>query len=139
MSALLDKTLIGIESETELFEVERGAIRKFAEAIGDPHGMYLRGDVAPPTFPITFRVKIPGLANVDPARFIHANEEYTYERPLRAGDQVACRRKIVDLFHKEGRLGQMTFVITTMEGRGPDGQLLFTSKSTVIIHGGEKA
>ncbi|MFZ5817560.1 MAG: FAS1-like dehydratase domain-containing protein [Bacillota bacterium] len=135
----LDKSFIGLESEAELFEVERGAIRKFAEAIGDPNPVYQRGEVAPPTFPTTFRVKIPGLADVDPARFIHANEEYVYERPLRAGDRVLCRRKIVDLFEKEGRLGRMTFVVATLEGRDPSGSLIFTGKSTVIIHGGGKA
>jgi acyl dehydratase len=132
----LDKSLIGLESEPEVFEVERGAIRKFAEAVGDPNPVFRRGDVAPPTFPTTFRVRIPGLESVDPARFIHANEEYIYERPLRAGDVVTCKRKVVDLFTKEGRLGHMTFVIAALEGRDPAGALLFTGKTTVIIHGG---
>lgn len=136
---LLDQSLIGLESDVERFEVEKGAIRKFAEAVGDPNPVFQRGEVAPPTFPTTFRVKVPGLAGVDPARFIHANEEYSYERPLRAGDVVDCRRKITDLFIKEGRLGRMTFVISTLEGRDPAGDLLFTGKSTLIIHGGGAA
>ncbi|MFZ5826483.1 MAG: FAS1-like dehydratase domain-containing protein [Bacillota bacterium] len=136
---VLDETLIGLESEVERFEVEKGAIRKFADAIGDPNPVFQRGEVAPPTFPTTFRVKIPGLEAVDPARFIHANEAYTYERPLRAGDLVDCRRKIVDLFFKDGRLGRMTFVVATLEGRDPAGALLFTGKTTVIIHGGGAA
>jgi len=130
----LDKSLIGTQSEVERFTVERGAIRKFAEAIGDPDPVYQRGDIAPPTFPTTFRVRIPGLADVDPARFIHGNEEYVYERPLRAGDEILCTRTITDLFVKEGRLGQMTFVVATLEGREPNGSLVFTGKTTVIIH-----
>ncbi len=132
----LDKSLIGAESEPELFTVERGAIRKFADAIGDPNPIYQRGDVAPPTFPTTFRVRIPGLADIDPSRFIHGNEEYMYERPLRAGDVVMVTRKVTDLFVKEGRLGQMTFVIASLEGRNPSGTLIFSGKTTVIIHQG---
>lgn len=136
---MLDRSLIGTVSSPETFQVERGAIRKFAEAVGDPNPVFMRGEVAPPTFPTTFRIRIPGLEDVDPARFIHANEEYIYERPLRAGDLITCTRKVVDLFEKEGRLGQMTFVIAILEGRDPDGLLLFTGRSTVIIHGGGAA
>ncbi len=134
----LDRSLIGTESEPEVFEVEKGAIRKFAEAIGDPSPVYRRGEVAPPTFPTTFRVRIPGLESVNPARFIHANEEYTYHRPIRAGDVLTCRRRVEDVFTKQGRLGVMTFVIATIEGRDPAGDLVFTGKSTVIIHGKEE-
>lgn len=132
----LDESLIGMRSEPETFEVEKGQIRRFAEAIGDPNPVFQRGEVAPPTFPTTFRVKIPGLADVDPARFIHANEEYTYERPIRAGDLLTCSRSITNFFIKQGKLGQMNFVVSAIEGRDPGGALVFTGKTTLIIHGG---
>lgn len=129
----LDRAIVGAASEPELFAVERGAIRKFAAAIGDPHPVYQQGDVAPPTFPTTFRVRIPGLDQIDPARFIHGNEEYTYERPLRAGDVITCQRRVVDMFERQGKLGQMTFVVSVLEGRDPAGELVFQGKTTVII------
>ena len=37
---MLDKSLIGRESETTVVEVEKGAIRRFAEAIGDANPIY---------------------------------------------------------------------------------------------------
>lgn len=138
MAAAVDKSVIGTVSEPETFEVERGAIRKFADAIADPSPVYQRGDVAPPTFPTTFRVRLPGLAGIHPARFIHGSEEYTYERPIRAGDVLTCRRKIADVFEREGKLGHMTFVVSELEGRDPAGALVFRGKTTVIIHGGER-
>lgn len=134
----LDRSLIGIRSPAMEFEVERGAIRKFAEAIGDPNPVYQRGELAPPSFPTTFRVKLPGLDAVSPARLIHGNEEYAYERPIRAGDRLLCHREIRDLFFKQGKLGAMTFVISVIEGRDPAGELVFTGKSTLIIHGEEE-
>lgn len=131
----LDLTaLVGQASEPETFEVERGAIRKFAEAIGDPNPVYLRGDVAPPTFPTTFRVALPGLAEIDPSHFIHGGEEYTYERPLRPGDRLTCQRRIVKAFARKGKLGHMTFVVSVLEGRDPAGELVFQGTTTLIIH-----
>lgn len=133
----LDRSLIGAASEPVTFAVERGAIAKFAAAIGDDDPSYQRGDVAPPTFPTTFRLAIPGMEAIDPARFIHGNEEYTYQRPIRAGDVLTCRRRVTDLFVKQGKLGEMTFVVAVTEGRDPRGNLVFEGKTTVIVHGKE--
>jgi len=128
----IDRSIVGAVSEPETFEVERGAIRKFADAIGDPNPAYRSGDVAPPTFPTTFRIRVPGL-NVDPARLLHAGEEYVYERPIRAGDRITCVRRVVDTYVKSGRLGEMTFVVSESEGRDLDGNLVVTARSTIIV------
>lgn len=128
----VDPSIVGATSEPETFEVERGAIRKFAEAIGDPNPVYRTGDVAPPTFPTTFRVRIPSFA-VDPARLLHGGEEYVYERPIRAGDRLTCVRRVVETFVKQGRLGQMTFVVTELEGRDAEGSLVVRGHSTILI------
>ena len=129
----VDRSLIGATSEPRTFEVERGAIRKFAEAIGDPHPAFRAGEVAPPTFPTTFSMAMPML-KIDPARVLHGEEEYVYERPLRAGDQVTCVRRIVDVYERRGRrLGPLSFVVVETEGRDPHGALLYRARSTVIV------
>ena len=128
----LSPDLIGRESEVVLFEVERGAIRKFAEAVQDQTPECLRGDVAPPTFPTTFRITIPGLT-YDLARVLHGAQEYRYERPLRAGDRVRCRVRVADVYRRQGRLGEMTFLILAMEGRDESGTPVFTGTTTAIL------
>ena len=128
----LSPDLIGRESEVVLFEVERGAIRKFAEAVQDQTPECLRGDVAPPTFPTTFRITIPGLT-FDLARVLHGAQEYRYERPLRAGDRVRCRVRVADVYRRQGRLGEMTFLILVMEGRDESGTSVFTATTTAIL------
>src|SRR6202521_3693703 len=128
----LSPDLIGRESEAVLFEVERGAIRKFAEAVQDQTPECLRGDVAPPTFPTTFRITIPGLT-YDLARVLHGAQEYRYERPLRAGDRVRCRVRVADVYRRQGRLGEMTFLILVMEGMDESGNPLFSGRTTAIL------
>ena len=130
--AALTSDLIGRESEEVLFEVERGAIRKFAEAVSDQTPECVRGDIAPPSFPTTFRIAIPGLS-FDLARVLHGAQEYRYERPLRAGDRVRCRVRVADLYRRQGRLGEMTFLILAMEGTDESGTLVFTGTTTAIL------
>jgi len=128
----LSRDLIGRESEEVLFEVERGAIRKFAEAVQDQTPECLRGEVAPPTFPTMFRMTIPGLT-FDLARVLHGAQEYRYERPLRAGDRVRCRLRVADIYQRQGRLGEMTFLILALEGRDESGSAVFTGSTTAIL------
>ncbi len=129
----LDRSLIGAASEPESFEVEKGAIAKLAQAIGDRNPAYGEEGAAPPTFPTSFRMAVPGLAEIDPARFLHAGQEYVYERPLRAGDRITCVARIADVYEKEGKLGPMTFVIAEIDGRDEDGAPVFTARSTLIV------
>jgi acyl dehydratase len=129
---LVSPDLIGRQSDEVLVEIERGAIRKFAEAVGDTTEACLRGELAPPTFPTTIRIPIPGLT-YDLARILHGGQEYRFQRPIRAGDRLRCRTKLADVYAREGRLGAMTFLIIELEGRGEDGEPVFTGSSTAIL------
>jgi len=108
---------------------------KMAEAIGDPNPAYLDGSAAPPTFPTTFgfRLSIPSLKATDPSRTLHGDQEFAYERPLRAGDRITCVARIADVTEKETRLGTASFVVVETEGRDEAGELVFTGRSTVIL------
>ncbi len=128
----LSSDLIGRESEAVLFEVERGAIRKFADAVQDQTPECVRGDLAPPTFPTTFRMTIPGLT-FDLARVLHGSQEYRYERPLHAGDRVHCRVRVADVYQRKGRLGEMTFLILVIEGSDESGNPIFSGTTTAIL------
>jgi len=62
-----DRGVIGVESAPIRYDVEKGAIRKFVEAIGDEDPIYrdeqaaqaagFKTIVAPPTFLCTFRAQ----------------------------------------------------------------------------------
>ena len=134
----VDRSLIGRMSDEETFAVERGAIRRFAQAIGDGEGAHLRGDIAPPTFPTTFRGTLPGL-ELDRKRILHAGEEYRYRRPLRPGDELRVVRRVEDVFEKEGSLGPMTFIVLAAEARDALGQIVYLSRTTIIYRQGGTA
>jgi len=131
----VDRSNIGDSSKAITFDVEKGAIVKFAEAIGDLQPAYLEGTAAPPTFPTTFNFRLPvaSLAAADPARTLHGDQEYAYERSLRAGDRITCVARIADVNEKETRLGTASFVVVETEGRDDAGQLVFTARATVIM------
>lgn len=132
MTGVPSKELVGRESAEVVIEVQRVAIQKFAEAVADTTEPCLRGDVAPPTFPTTFRIPIPGL-DIDLARVLHGAQEYRYERALHAGDRLRCRIRLADVYEREGRLGRMTFLILESEGRDDSGRLVFSGRTTAIL------
>ncbi len=84
----VDSSLIGATSSPETFEVTREAVERFMAATEDPA---LQGDkpveYAPPTFPTTFRVRVPGLElDGSKMQLIHGEQRYSYTRQLRIGE-----------------------------------------------------
>jgi len=131
----LDSSLIGQSSSPQTFEVTREAVQRFMEAAEDP--ALLDGtpvEYAPPTFPTTFRMRIPGL-ELDSARMqlLHGEQEYGYIRRLRIGEKVTCVTRVVDIRERSGRSGHMTFLVSEMTGTDSDEQPVFTARSVAII------
>ena len=108
---------------------------RLAEAIGDDNPAYRDGSVAPPTFPTTFnfRLPVPSLRAIDPARFIHGEQEYVYERPLRAGDSITCRGEDRERDREGDEAGHCAFVLVETEGRDAAGELVFTGRATLLV------
>ena len=131
----IDSSLIGTTSTPETFEVTREAVERFMEATGDPalnSGKPL--EFAPPTFPTTFRVRVPGLElDGSKMQLIHGEQQYTYARQLRIGEQVTCQVRVADIRERTGRSGSMTFVILEMTGSDSQHQPVFTARSTLIV------
>ncbi|MBI5445907.1 MAG: MaoC family dehydratase N-terminal domain-containing protein [Deltaproteobacteria bacterium] len=139
---MIDRSAVGAECGPYEFEVEKGAIRAFAGAIGDGNPLYhdeayarrqgYAGLVAPPTFPQTFKMPLPGLEKVDKRRTLHGAQEFLYERPLVAGDVLRCTSKLVDVFERAGKQGVMTFCVVEIRGEEPGGKLVFRCLTTII-------
>src|SRR2546428_7353836 len=95
----IDRSLIGTSSPPQTFEVTREAVQRFMEATEDP-ALHTGAPVeyAPPTFPTTFRMRIPGL-ELDNTRMqlLHGEQEYKYTRRLRIGEQVTCVVSVADV------------------------------------------
>ncbi len=131
----LDHTLIGKSSPSQTFEVTHEAVQRFMEATGDPALQSKEPlQFAPPTFPTTFRVRVPEL-ELDPTKMqlLHGEQQYTYTRQIRIGEKVTCIACITDIRERHGRGGTMTFIITETTGTDSERQPVYTARSTAIV------
>ncbi|NHC39658.1 MaoC family dehydratase [Bacillus sp. MM2020_1] len=137
------KDRIGKQSNKVKNVVERGAVKKFTEAIGDFHPIYFdeetgensryKANIAPPTFPRIFDYgDIEGL-NLPDKGLIHGEQTFHYERPLRVGEELYCFAKVKNYFEKKGNFGEMGFLVIENYGEDVSGAIIFSSTSTVVI------
>jgi acyl dehydratase len=134
---------VGLRSEPVRNTVERGAVRRFAEAIADPSPLYVNEEaaarsrygriVAPPTFLRTFDYgRIEGL-ELPPAGLIHGEFHIAYERPLLVGEELLCRMELKDSYDKQSRRGLLGFLVFERTGESPEGERVFTANDIVVI------
>ena len=140
----IDRTLIGGVTEPFFVDVERGAIRKFADAIGDPNPLYRDADyarslghadvLAPPTFPTCFRppAEPPWFASLDRRRVVAGQMSFEYHQPIVAGMRLACRVRFVGVDDKVGTKGSMELLHQAVEGRDAHGELVFVAGRTTV-------
>ncbi len=98
------------------FTVEAGKVREFALAIHDPH--WKEGNFAPPTFPVVASAcfverLVTSILDLDRSRTVHGEHQYSYSRPIRVGDRLKCRARLVADETKTGRRGGTMRIVTT--------------------------
>jgi hypothetical protein len=131
----LDQNLLGKSSPPQTFEVKLESVQRFMEATGDPALQSKEPlQYAPPTFPTTFRIRVPEL-ELDPTKMqlLHGEQQYTYTRQLRIGEQVTCVARIADVRERKAKAGSMMFIITETTGIDSEQQPIFTARSTAIV------
>jgi len=139
-----DRSVLGVESAPIHYDVEKGAIRKFAEAIGDEDPIYydakaaqdagLKTIVAPPTFLCTFRAQeLPDLKIAFGRVRLNGGNAYEYYQPIYAGDTVTVTAKYADVAERTGRTGKMVFVSTELTFRNQHGEVVAKGRHTGIM------
>lgn len=134
---------IGKRSNIVMNGVERGAVKKFAEAIGDTHPIYedqdfaahtrYKTNLAPPTFPMTFDYGVIEGIDIHQPGLIHGEQIFDYERPLVVGEALACFSEVENYYEREGSMGTMGFLTIKSSGEDEAGKLVFTSKIVIIM------
>lgn len=136
---------IGKAGEARTYEVERGAIRRFAEAIEDRNPLFndeqaarathFGGMIAPPTFcrsmgaPVP-EIRLPALGQT--SRGLDGGSDWEYLAPIRPGDRITVQTKLAGLREAEGRLGPMIFITMETTYTNQFGQVCVTQRSTGI-------
>jgi acyl dehydratase len=140
----IDASLVGAESQAETVEVTAEAIRQFADAVGDNNPLShdetaaraagFPGLVAPPTFVTKFRQSVASF-QIDPIkmRLLHGEEEYTYSRPLVAGDRLTIQTRVAEVRSRPAQGTTMTFVTLETTGKDASGTHVYTGKTLAIL------
>jgi peroxisomal enoyl-CoA hydratase 2 len=139
------RATIGVESRPVQVEIERSAIRKYADAIQDPNPVYYDESfarrtphgtvIAPPTFVCSLETGGEGLEIPVPATHtesLNGGVEYRYERPLRLFEVLTVTHRLTDVFEKDGRLGRMLFLVREEAYRDRDGRVVASQTTTGI-------
>ncbi len=145
---MADRSLIGRETPPGEAQAALDEIIGFCESVDDARSEYVDAraagggpfgaPIAPPTFPMRFLFDAldPDLffeLGLNLAGIVHAEQEFVYERPVRAGEKYTIVGKVHDIWEKQGRSGKLDFV--TFEALGREKQtdeLVFTARMTLI-------
>ena len=145
---MLDRSLIGRESEPVVHEVEKNQVRRFAEALGDPNPIYVDEDaaraagyaslVAPPTYAVVLTVNERFRHSLDlgTRSFLHSEQQIEYGRPIVAGDRITVKTRVADVQERAGASGPMDILVLEDEGRDPQGAVVFRTRSTLVLRRG---
>lgn len=111
-------------------------LRQFAEAIGETNAS-LDHAVAPPTFLKCIEGEhnssraILDALDVDLRRVLHAEQEFDYFAPIRAGDCITVVRRVSDIYEKRG--GALEFIVIESEFRTAAGSIAARSRQVVLV------
>ena len=136
---------IGLEGAPTVTEVEKGAIIKFAQAIGDENPVFndeaaardsqYGGLIAPPTFLRSMESSRPELPFEFPFdRRLDGGSDWEYFHPIRPGDRITSVARIEDINERPGRLGLMVIVTVVTTYTNQFGQVAATQTSTGIAY-----
>ena len=155
--------LIGTPAGRSVITVERGHVARFADAVKDPSPIYrdpraaaatgLAGIPAPPTYPFVMGnfgrypelqlddeppgspvAKALGPLLATGGLILHGEQEFTYHRPVYAGDVLVGEGTVVDAYQKESKGHTMTFVVVETVWRDRDNVGEVCTSRMNIIH-----
>jgi acyl dehydratase len=141
---VISREHVGRSSAPLTLDIEKGHIRRFAEAIGDDNPIY-RDEAAahaaghpripaPPTFAAALRPNDARAGiDIDWRKLLHAEQQFELRRPLYAGDAVTLTQTIADIYEKVGKAGAMDFMVLETTARDPAGEVVFLARSTVVV------
>ena len=140
------RSKIGIESEPEVYEIEKRMIRRFVLAIDDPNPLwqdeeYARQSrygsiIAPPTFVLTIgfdELQQPVLKSIPSGGILHGSTELECYQPVRAGDIISVTTKIANIRGRQDRkMGKMVFVTLDITYKNQRQELVAKCQQMII-------
>lgn len=139
------RNAVGVESDPVVYQVEKGHVARFAEAIEDPNPVYSEevearrsrygGIIAPPTFFRAFRPGPPKVPIESPfKRNLDGGSDWEYHEPIRPGDTITVTQKLANVTQRQSRLGPMIIMTRETTYVNQFGQLVAVQRSTGLSY-----
>lgn len=144
---MIDKKWIGYTGPEVRFDIERGRLKFFAQAIGESNPIYLDQGAAraagyrdlpvPPTFLLAADLDSNELFStlakmgVSLGKILHGEQGYTYYQPVCAGETVTVCSRISDIYDKKG--GALEFIIRDSSVTNASGELAAEFRSVIVV------
>ncbi len=149
--------MVGKESEPKVLgQVYEKDIRRFVQATGDRNPLYIdeayakrgpyHGIIAPPLFIFTFAYEaelaklsddgIPAHHDVHlipGKRIVGGGSELNFLVPLRPGDVLSVKNKLLDIYEKEGKTGRLIFVVQHKTYMNQHAEVVAVEKGTLVL------
>ena len=140
------RKMVGVECPPTVWEIEKGAIIKFAEAIDDPNPLWndekaarksrYGGLIAPPTFfamlrndalmDMVFKLDLPA------KRVLNGGNELEFFEPVRPGDTITVTGKLANIAEREGSMGRMLFLVFEYTFKNQFDEVVCIGRNTII-------
>ena len=135
--------LVGTGSEPAANWIERGAVRQFAAAIGDPNPLFVDeaaakgsrygGLIAPPTFAITLDYGQIGGLVLPSEGLLHGEQRISAVRPLRVGEMIMGQDVFESYYEKQRGRGLLTFLVFAQTGTAENGEVVLRMRKVLIV------
>jgi acyl dehydratase len=129
------KSKLGVEWEPWSYPIERGMVRRFARAVGDPNPRWQEGSVAPPTFvlAIGFEQFVDEVTSLVPfGTVLMGGTELECYQPIKPGDVITVVFKISSLRERQGKMGKMAFMTFDSTYKNQGEELVARCRQMVI-------
>jgi len=153
------RAMIGKETVFSTGEISAMTIKRYASTVGDLNPLYLDEEyakkskygslIAPPNYlgavvnwgvapepelmPDGLPLR-PERASLKVKRGMGGGQELRFLKPVRAGDSFTVRRKVVDIYERQGRQGSVVFIIAEVTFTNQHGEDAVIIKDTAIMH-----
>jgi len=128
------ESLLNVEFGPDVYEIEKGMVRKFAEAVEDPNPAWQ--EVTPPTFPAalvpTSLIHRLFNARTSLTRLLNGTSDLEYVKPIKIGDTISVTAKLTRLRQVTGKDGPTLFMFTEVTWTNQCGEVAVKGKNTYI-------
>ncbi len=130
------KAKIGAEWPAGVYQVERGMVQRFVQAIGDLDRRWQNDECAPPTFIVSLSLEqIEQELAIDPSvTLLHGSTELECYQPVVVGDTLTVTAKIADIRERQGKMGKAAFVTFELTYKNQRQELIARCRQMLISY-----